>query len=447
MNSWLAPPLINRAFQRRFLRRNACPTTELDQFQAANPLRQRDWIASKLAAQIRYFGSREDALPEWREAAKIADPLELWRVWPSLPVMTRSMLREQFPAREMAARFGLTGQATSTGGSTGEPTGFFHDSTMLSANNALLHWLGLRMGWRPGMATVIVWGSERDIGRDVPWKVRLHYALSRQLLIDGYNLTAQTAERAVEAIQRYRPVAIYGFTSMLEEVARLTLAANIAVPPGAVAVAWNGGEMLLDSQSDLFKKAFGVPILNRYGSREVGGIACQFQAGGPLFVSRPWCFVELVDDSGHPVPPGETGRVLITSTVCQGTPFLRYAVGDLAATEPSLVDEAGIGALRQIDGRTAGLMDLPNGRRVSNLFWNHAIKEFDEVFQFQVVLRKDDTLHLRLRGAGMSPDRESQFRGMLSQLLVGVHYDMEWVEQIPLTARGKLLQVVNEKCP
>lgn len=432
----IAPAWLSQLFWARYLRRNGCPSDELDASMT------RRLMASRLLAQMQYFGARADALPEWKEAARVRDPEELWRIWPTLPVVTKSMLRDRFPARTLGDRFGLTGRVDSTGGSTGEPTHFFHDLAMMQASNMLGDWTARRMGWRRGMATVIVWGAERDIGRNVPWKTRMHYALSRQVLLDGYHLTARTAERAVDAIRAHGPVAFYGFTSMLAEVARLTLAAGLPVPPGGVAVAWNGGELLTSAQSELFRQAFGVPIFNRYGSREMGSIACQFQAGGPLVVARPWYHVEVVDDDGR---PASTGRILVTSTVCRGTPFLRYQIEDIATVDPAQVDEAGIAGLAQIDGRLAGLLDLPNGRRINNIFWNHLFKEFPEIHQFQVTLRTDDTIRLNFRGAGFTPDREKEIRQALSHLLEGVVYEMAWVEAIPLTSRGKLLQVINEK--
>lgn len=441
----LVPGWISSLWWRRFLRRNSCATTELDHFSTLPAAGRRDWMARRLQEQLRYFGGREDALPEWREAARIHDPGEVWRIWPSLPVVTKSMLRERFPAREMGARFHLDGKLNATGGSTGEPTEFFHDQPMIASGNALSDWTSRRMGWRPGMTTVIVWGSERDIGRDVPWKVRMHYALTRQVLLDGYHLTADTARRAVDAITRYGPVAFYGFTSMLAEVARLTLAEKLTVPPGSVAVAWNGGEILTEGQSEIFQQAFGVPILNRYGSREMGSIACQQRFGGPLLISRPWYHVEVVDDKGNPVSPGESGKLLVTSTICRGTPFLRYEIEDLATVHPDCAGEDGIGGLKQVDGRLAGLLDLPNGRRINNIFWNHLFKEFIEIEQFQVTLRADDTLLICFRGRGQGPDREQQLRQALSHLLNDVRYELRWVDRIPLTSRGKLLQVVNEK--
>jgi phenylacetate-CoA ligase len=432
----IAPTWLNLLWRRRYLRHNAIESSELDQRQ------KRDLVAARLLDQIRYFGSREDALPEWKDAARITDPGELWRVWSSLPVVTKSMLRERFPAREIGKRFGIAGQLNSTGGSTGEPTEFFHDDAMIRSNNALSDWTARRMGWRPGMATVIVWGSERDIGRDVPFKTRLHYALARQVLLDGYHLTADTARRAADAVRAHGPVAFYGFTSMLAEVARLVIANRLEIPPGGVRTAWNGGEILLDSQSEIFARAFGVPILNRYGSREMGYIACQYEPAGLIRISRPWYHAEIVDEAGR---PAESGRLLVTSTVCRGTPFLRYQIEDMATVDSEGADEAGIAGLRRIDGRLAGLLDLPNGKRINNIFWNHLFKEFAEVEQFQVTLRTDDTILLRLRGPGLSPDREAALRRGLEPLLTSVRYDLVWVDRIPLTSRGKLLQVINEK--
>ena len=213
-------------------------------------------------------------------------------------------------------------------------------------------------------------------------------------------------------------------------------------PTQGVAVAWNGGEILTGVQSELFRKAFGVPILNRYGSREMGSIASQWKDGGMLMISRPWYHVEVVDEAGR---PAQTGRLLVTSTICRGTPFLRYQIEDFATIATNGIDEAGILGLERIDGRLAGLLDLPNGRRISNLFWNHTFKEFPEIHQFQVTLRRDNTLRFQFRGAGFSPAREQELSQTLSHLLDGVVYNIAWVDRIPLTSRGKLLQVINEK--
>lgn len=438
--------LCGRLLWRRILRRTGRSWAELERFPALHPGEQRRQLADRLLAQLRYFAGRKDALPEWREAARITDPEELWRVWPLLPILNKATLRKHFEPQQMKLRFGLEGKLDSTGGSTGEPTHFLHDPEMIRAGTAARYYTRLQMGWRPGMPTVIVWGSERDIGKTIGWRTRLYLDLRRDYLVAGYQLTPLTVERVLALVRRERAIAVYGFSSMLEYVARQIVETKASIPTGIVKTAWNGGEMLFREQSAVFHSAFGVPILNCYGGRELSVMACQFQPDRPLCVLRPWLFVEIVDHNGKPAKPGESGRMLWTSTICRGTPFLRYDVGDLATYEPDGYDESGIHKICELQGRTASLLELPNGRVINNLFWNHLFKEFSEVEQFQVVVRNPDSSELRilLRGSGFSPDREAQCRRTLDRLIGGIPKQFVWVQQIPRTAQGKLVQVIHE---
>lgn len=437
--------MLSRLFWRRYLRRNGYPISELDQFRTLSPQQQQHVLARKLLDQIHYFGAREDALPEWKEAARIRRPEDLWRHWPDLPILNKQALRIRFAPAEMQARFRLSGRVDATGGSTGEPTRFFHDWPMLRASTTLIYYTNLRMGWQPGMAMLCVWGSERDIGKSLSRRVRLHHALLRYFLLDGYRLSDETVDRFLALVKRHRPVAAYGFTTMLAYLAERILARGIEIPPGWVKTAWNGGEMLYDDAAAVFQKAFGVPLLNRYGGRELSTMACQFEAGGPLWVMRPWLFLEIVDEHGKPVSPGQSGRLIWTSTICRGTPFLRYDIEDLGASALSLQDESGICGISQLQGRTAGLIELPDGRKINNIYWNHLFKEFPEVRQFQVVVRGATSFRLLLKGTGFTPEREAHLRGILQNFLGNFRLeDIRWVEEIPRTSQGKLIQVVRE---
>jgi phenylacetate-CoA ligase len=332
----------------------------------------------------------------------------------------------------------------STGGSTGEPTQFFHDEGMLRAKAALILYARLRMGWKPHLATIIVWGSERDIGKQISFRNRMNNTLFRNYLVDGYHLSRQTVERVLLLIRRHKPVSVYGFSSMLEFVAHEALSMNACTPAGTVYLAWNGGEMLFPDQNKAFQKAFGVPILNVYGGRELSVMACQYKADDLLHVQRPWNFIELVDDAGKPVGPGEPGRVICTSTVCRGTPFLRYEIGDSADYDAADCDDTGIRALRQILGRVGSVVVLPDGRRIQNLYWNHLMKGFKEVRQFQIRVKNDGRLIIMLKGKAFSDEREAEFRHIVSGFLGDLYLEFKWVDAIPLTPQGKLVQVIRD---
>jgi phenylacetate-coenzyme A ligase PaaK-like adenylate-forming protein len=442
----MTPRFVSRLWVRRYLSRHACSSSELKEFAKIRPSEQRRALARKLLDQIQYFGQRADALPEWREAARIQDPDVLWRVWPSLPILTKKDLQERFPAAEIGQRFGIPGVVNSTGGSTGEPTRFFHDTTMIRKTQAVVFYTREQMGWRPGMPTIIVWGSERDIGRaTASRKQRFDNRLRNEYLLDGYHLGDQTVDRVLEIAHKRAPVAIYGFTSMLEFVARAILNRNAALRSGQIAAAWNGGEMLFQEQKDVFRLAFGHPLLNIYGGRELSAMACQTSEDGYLEVLRPWLFLEIVDDAGRPTAPGESGRLIWTSTVCHGTPFLRYDIEDLGSYNPESLTESGISAIAELHGRVAGLLELPDGRKINNIYWNHLFKEITEVKQFQVILRSTGQLNILLIGARLSTEREQQLRAVLRNFLGPIPVDLKWVDNIPRTSQGKLVQVIREK--
>jgi phenylacetate-CoA ligase len=442
--------LRDRLYWRRYRRQYDVDGVEgtLTAFERSTPEEARRALAGRLREQVRYFARRPDALPEWREAAAIGDLDELWRAWPSLPILTKQDLQSRFSARALRA-IEVDGVAGATGGSTGEPTTFVHDAPFVRTVGAITLLTRQALGWRPGLDTVCVWGAQRDIGQGLTGRRRLRHAitsrLSRLYEVDGFALTDQTARRVYERLCACRGgAAIYGFTSMLEHVARVTQREGWPVRRGLVRVAWNGGEMLHDEQARLFEAVFGVPILDYYGGREVGTIAAQRDARGPLHVVRPYVVVELVGDDGRPVAPGQPGRVVLTSTACHGTPFLRYDIGDLASASAAGVDEAGIGWLDTLHGRAGSVLRLPNGATISNNYWNHLFKELEEVTQFQVRLKPDGSIALSFVGRPFGAQREAWLRRTLAGFIGAIPVQIAWVDAIPATRMGKRLQVVVE---
>src|SRR4051794_4779985 len=116
----MIPRSISGYMWHRYLRRNGTSPAELESFPQLPPEVQRKTIGERLLRQIRYFGSRADALPEWKEAARIDNAEDLLRIWPDLPLVTKNDLRNRFPAEEIGRRFKIPGRTNCTGGSTGE---------------------------------------------------------------------------------------------------------------------------------------------------------------------------------------------------------------------------------------------------------------------------------------------------------------------------------------
>ncbi|QDU82818.1 AMP-binding enzyme [Polystyrenella longa] len=416
---------------------------ELDRFAALTPGEMRTEMNQRLWDQMQYFGNRADALPEWKEAARIQNPQELREVWSQLPILTKQDLQSQFDPKEMQQQFGLKGISASTGGSTGEPVHFFHDEAMMRHKAAARIFCRKQFGWRPGMPIVCIWGSERDVGHSQTMKGRFTSFVQNVHIVDGYHLDEKTVQRVREQIRRHAPVALYGFTTMLEYIAREMLAAGENYI-GQVATAWNGGEMLYPEQSRLFQRVFGVPILNFYGGRELSSMAYQTGHGEPMKLIRPNLFLEIVDEAGQPVAPGTPGRLICTNTINRGTPFLRFDIGDLGMSSAEGQDESGIHSLSSLHGRSAGIIHLSNGKTINNLYWNHLFKDYDNVRQFQVAIIDGQELEIRLSGTPLSADKEEKLKQVIRKFVDPLPFNIRWVESIKRTKQGKLVQVVRE---
>ncbi|MEZ6046570.1 MAG: AMP-binding protein [Planctomycetaceae bacterium] len=426
------------------LRRLERDVRQLERYATYSPAQMRELMNQRLWDQIQYFGNREDALPEWKAAAEIQDPDDLREVWSQLPILTKQDLQSRFDPRAMQQQFNMKGICASTGGSTGEPVHFFHDEAMMRHKAAARIFCRKQFGWKPGMPIVCIWGSERDVGQSQTFKGRFSSFVQNVHIIDGYHLDDKTVRRVREQIRKHAPVALYGFTTMLEYVAREMLAAGENYI-GQVAAAWNGGEMLYPEQSQLFQRVFGVPILNFYGGRELSSMAYQTGFCESMKLIRPNLFLEIVDQEGKPVEPGQPGRLICTNTINRGTPFVRFDIGDLGMSTADDQDESGIHSLSKLHGRSAGVIHLANGKTINNLrYGTISLKTTRTCAQFQVAIIDGQELEVRLCGEPLSAEREEKLKQVIQNFVSPLPFRICWVESIKRTKQGKLVQVVRE---
>jgi phenylacetate-coenzyme A ligase PaaK-like adenylate-forming protein len=76
---------------------------------------------------------------------------------------------------------------------------------------------------------------------------------------------------------------------------------------------------------------FGLRALRLgYVSSELGWLGIQLEDGGPYSIFADEYIVEVLDEQGQHVAPGERGRVAITALSSDAAPLIRYACGDTA---------------------------------------------------------------------------------------------------------------------
>lgn len=219
---------------------------------------------------------------------------------------------------------------------------------------------------------------------------------------------------------------------------------------GAVAVS----ETLTPGMKARVESIFGAPLYQNYGQNEVGLVATKCPEGGRYHTHAEQAFIEIVDDDGAPVPPGETGRMVVTDFNNYAMPLIRYDTGDLAVAVDGPCP----------CGRTLGPMfadPVRRGARVDPLPRGSEVL-IDGLRDAMETLPKD--LCLPLRGYRIHQDKNENYR--LDVVLKGVdevpfedHVRAAWarlagsaghalsfqvLDAIPILRNGKFMHVTSE---
>jgi phenylacetate-CoA ligase len=148
-------------------------------------------------------------------------------------------------------------------------------------------------------------------------------------------------ESHAEIIQRMKPTAIVGVPSFLYKLGRFLQSNGIDPQKANITKLVCIGEPLRDKNLSLLKmgeyleETWGAKVFSTYASSETITTFCECteQKGGHLHPEL--AIVEIVDDDGNVLPPGEIGEVVVTTFFVEGMPLLRFKTGDVSF----LIDE------------------------------------------------------------------------------------------------------------
>ena len=86
---------------------------------------------------------------------------------------------------------------------------------------------------------------------------------------------------------------------------------------------------LLPGELATLESQFGCPVLDMYALNEAGPVAVSCEGGHEILPHN--LYVEILDEAGRTLAPGETGEITVTGGVNPNLPLIRYRTGDFAA--------------------------------------------------------------------------------------------------------------------
>jgi phenylacetate-CoA ligase len=231
----------------------------------------------------------------------------------------------------------------------------------------------------------------------------------------GWNLTCPDAkhsvlnihcsvEQQVDWLERRAPAYLSTYQSTASALARSFEIKGRSLSLEAI---FTSGETIDASTRDDIRRALGCEVIDRYATNEIGHIASQCPEGGGYHICSEAVLLELLDDSGKDVAPGERGRVVLTSFYNFAMPFIRYDLGDLAVAAPGACRcGSTLPRLEAILGRQRNVFTFADGSQYSPWKWRAIFKEHLPRTQVQLVQTAPDRIELRYvpRDGMVEPD-------------------------------------------
>ncbi len=388
--------------------------------------------------------------PYWRSVMDKADftPTDIRSLsdlqrFPLLEKEAIRSRREEMVWREAGRRL----QLVRTSGSTNEALQFYTNSHREAHINAARirghRWVGVRKGERE----MYFWGSPVELSKQDRIK-RTRDWLVNDGLTNGFAITPDLVPQYVEHWKRWRPKCIFGYPCSL--VLMITMARAAGIDLGrlrqrGLQTIITTSEMLTDVDRKAIALAFGVPVYDSYGLREVGlvGHECEHET---MHCIDEQLILETIDP--HTLEPTDgQGELVLTNIMSPAMPIIRYRTGDMVTlSDAPCPCGRTLSSLEISGGRVADFVVTTDGVWIPGYAFIYICRSVRGIVKFQVHQEPQGQVRVLLATDGnFSPDGLQQVRqAVQARLNSDDEVLVEVVDDIQPAPSGKYRPVIGK---
>lgn len=378
-------------------------------------------------------------------------PLTLER-WRSIPLLTRSEIQsagETLHALELPPGHGSASEIF-TSGSTGKPVRVLRSHLWgrfwraFTIRDHLWH-----RDTRGKLAVIRDSGKGLSLfphGSEAPvWSEGTASVLTTGPRV-GLNMNS-SVEQQVSWLTRQEPDYLLTFPTLVQRLAEHCLANGIRFK--GLKQVETISEVLRPHIRVLARKAWSVPVVDMYTTRETGYLALQCPEHEHYHIQSEGVFVEVLNERGRACAAGETGKVVVTPLQNFAMPLVRYDIGDRAEVGPPCPCGRGLPVITHILGRIQNMLTLPTGEQRFPLLSSDNIKALlatAPIDQYQIVQKEPNLIQLRLvvRRALTAKEENALRHWVHEKFAHPFEVVFDYTALIPRTAGGKYFDFVSE---
>lgn len=362
----------------------------------------------------------------------------------NLPIINKEILRQNIDKVIVKSTEKLN--KSKTGGTTGKSLEVQNFSRNSQERFAFLDDFRSRFGYELGKKTAWFSGkdllTDRDIKEKRFWKTD---PINKVKYYSTFHIKDEYLRYYVKDLIKYQPEYLVGFPSTMLEIAKYGLRNSINFPSNTIKAIFPTAETITADTRYYIENFFKTKLYNQYASSE--GAPFIFECvNGNLHLELQSGVFEVLDENNQPC---KSGRLIVTSFTTEGTPLIRYDIGDSIALEESS-KQCNCGnhnpLVKEILGRIDDYIYSPKNGKINLGNVSNTLKDTKGIIRFQaiqnelnsveILIIKDDLLY--------NKNMEDKFiRNWRDRVGNDMELIIKYVDDISVESSGKFRFVKN----
>ncbi|GAP68540.1 phenylacetate-coenzyme A ligase PaaK, adenylate-forming domain family, partial [Bacteroidales bacterium 6E] len=308
----------------------------------------------------------------------------------ALPFLTKEDIRKNIDEIISGPKSKL--KLAKTGGTTGKSLNVYYTYNNGQERFAMLdafrgefgYKLGKRTAWFSGKSLI----TARDIRKNRFWKTDYWYKVR---YYSTFHIKDDYLKHYIHDLMKFKPEFMVGFPSSILEIARYGLKNGYEFPSGVIKAIFPTAETLTKEMRADIETFFQTRMYDQYASSEGAPFIFECKKGNLHMELQSGVF-EVLDENDQ---PSQTGRLIVTSFTTEGTPLIRYDIGDSVTLEdPDKVCSCGNNnpMVKEILGRIDDYVYSPENGKINIVNIANAIKDVKGIVRYQVIQEELNSL-------------------------------------------------------
>ena len=362
-----------------------------------------------------------------------------------IPIMTKNIMRSDIHnfLSEKYKKNRLIHATTS--GSSGQTFDFYKSRKHSAQEWAFITHLWSRIGftnkdWRIVMRGPIVGHSKKG----VYWQYK---PKNRELILSTYHMSDENMFQYVNIIKESGYKFLHCHPSSAFIFANFLNNNNITCPLKAVLAA---SETVYPFQRKIMEDVFQCRVYSFYGQSEQVCLAGECEESEFYHIQPEYGITEILDANGNEIKDeNQIGEIVATGFINDAMPFIRYRTADLATISPH---QCSCGRkhklIKRIEGREHEYVVTRDGRLVSltGLIHGQHFDAFSKIIKMQIYQKHKGGIEVRIvKNSDFTKEDEIKIsQGIMQCLISGMDIKFVYLEDIPLSKRGKHKFLIQE---